>query len=154
ESFSDPNDYDELGVLSTMINAEGLGRVLRVAPGAVPVLTHVALVNGNALAAGGNGDGGALYNPDNGYPHLQETFMCQSTATRGGAYYGGSTSNVDITGALTGFCVVAQDIEVIDGQTFFEPVIFGGNTATTNGGALYFDSGALFAIRYHLFGEN
>ena len=146
--FSDPDDFHNIyiGTVSSIINAEDQGRVIRVAPGAQPTFTHLAFVNGNASANGGSGDGGGIYNPDNGYPGFYESLVCSNTAVRGGGYFGGSSSNGDFSGGGLGACRVAQDIE--DGSPpNYRSVYFSGNEATSDGGGLYFAVGALFDIR-------
>lgn len=146
DSFADPSDYYslEVGALSTIINAEDNGRVLYIATGADPTLKQLALVNGNANAGGGNGNGGGVYVAGNSFVKLEVDEICQNTATNGGGYWGDGSSEADITGAGTGACLVASNIEA-DGAVSYE--YFVGNTASGDGGGLYFSSGADLAFR-------
>ncbi len=139
--FSDPRDYynRNIGALSTAIDAQGAGRVFHIAPGVSITLEQVALVNGNALVAGGgSSDGGALYFPGPGQLWRETSQACQSTAVNGGGYFVGSNATAYITGASTGACFIAlfddQD-RFLERYDFYE-----GNLASGNGGGAYFSS--------------
>lgn len=138
--FVDEDDYHELGANTTMINAEGAGRVIVIgSPTAVVRFEHVALVNGDASQANdGNDNGGGLYNPD-GTVTTWEINICQNAGADGAGYYGGATSSSTLTGGVWGRCAVAV---VNDDGTIVDIELFTGNTATNNGGAL-FNQGSL-----------
>lgn len=147
-SFADPGDYygNDVGALSTRVNAEGNGRVLYIGPGADPTIKQLALINGNASAGGGDGNGGGIYVASGGSVGLVIDEICQNTAVNGGGYWGHGNSSADITGAGTGSCVVAN-INPDDEQDI-EYLFFDGNTATSgDGGGLYFGAGSDVAIR-------
>ncbi|MCA9926808.1 MAG: right-handed parallel beta-helix repeat-containing protein, partial [Anaerolineales bacterium] len=138
-NFSDPDDLHNgtVDAVSTILNAEENGRVLVIAPGTAVTLTQVALVNGDASAGGGNGNGGAIHNPG-AEMLLEETAVCQNQAVNGGGYYGGASATADITGVRIGFCVAAQVTERANGSVqSVKYFFFDGNSATGSGGGLY-----------------
>ncbi|MCA9930794.1 MAG: hypothetical protein KC419_20055, partial [Anaerolineales bacterium] len=138
-NFSDPDDLHNgtVDAVSTILNAEENGRVLVIAPGTAVTLTQVALVNGDASAGGGNGNGGAIHNPG-AEMLLEETAVCQNQAVNGGGYYGGASATADITGVRIGFCVAAQVTERANGSVqSVKYFFFDSNNATGNGGGLY-----------------
>ncbi|MCB8945724.1 MAG: right-handed parallel beta-helix repeat-containing protein, partial [Ardenticatenaceae bacterium] len=140
-NFSDPDDPHTIPVLavSTIINAEGNGRVFYVANDASPVFTNLAFVNGEAAGAGGGtNNGGGLINAGGGRPEMYQVWNCANSAENGGAYFGGGGSDVYITGGQIGSCRPAQVTEDEDGDVIgvVRP-FFGGNRATTNGGGVY-----------------
>ncbi|MCP5098346.1 MAG: hypothetical protein GY943_22585, partial [Chloroflexi bacterium] len=140
-NFSDPNDYNnpDIGV-STVFNAAGNGRVINIALNANPSFTHIAFINGNASAGGGNGDGGGIYNTG-GTVEFVETRICQSQAVNGGGYYGESTSVTDMTGTIVGFCITARVTERENGNVqSVTHEFFDGNSVTNNGGAIYIEN--------------
>ncbi len=149
-NFSDPQDFynDEINALSTAIDALGEGRVFKIAAGVNITLEQVAMVNGNAFAAGdGNTNGGALYFPGPGHLLRQTTEACQSTATNGGGYFVGSTATAYVTGAGTGSCYVAR---FDDNDQFLEQYSwYDGNVAMNNGGGGYISNGAEVDIVNH-----
>ncbi|MBK9049926.1 MAG: right-handed parallel beta-helix repeat-containing protein [Chloroflexi bacterium] len=140
--FSDPGDYDnpDIQANSTFINAEDLGRVIVIAsPTATVTFTHVALVNGNAfLANDGNTNGGGLYNPSANV-NTHEANICESQAADGGGYYAGAGASSYLSGASMGLCGVAL---VNDNDEYQGALLFSGNLASGNGGAIY-NAGAL-----------
>lgn len=148
--FGDPRDYynRDIGALSTAIDAQGAGRVFKIAPGVSITLEQVAMVNGNALAAGGSSsDGGALYFPGPGHLLRETSQACQNTAVNGGGYFVGNNATAYVTGASTGFCFVA----LFDDQDRFLQLydFYEGNEASGNGGGAYFSSGANVKIVNH-----
>ncbi|MCI0577600.1 MAG: right-handed parallel beta-helix repeat-containing protein [Chloroflexi bacterium] len=158
--FSDPNDFETLGTLTTIINAENNGRVLHIASGASPTFLHLVFVNGDAAPAGGGTNGGAIYSA--GDPTFVESFISQSSASNGGGYYGAASSHVSFRGgeefdaippdldgrapddtilgdaAIVGFSIAALVKEDETGQiidiTF---KVYTGNVALNNGGGIY-----------------
>jgi hypothetical protein len=138
--FADLNDYTsiDVGTVSSVFNAEGEGRVITIMPGANPTFEHLAFVNGNASANGGDGQGGGLYNPGAGYPELWETFLCANTAVNGGGYYGASNSNSYFNATLIGFCPIARVTEEPNGAIdFVYKTFYDANSASNNGGGFY-----------------
>lgn len=140
--FTDPDDYynDDVGTISTVINAQGQGRALYIAPGAIPIFTHIAFVNGDATAAGGSSNnGGAIFNA--GFrPEFYQTYTCQSTANEGGGFYGNGSSDAYFSGVGIGSCITARVEENrAGGVESVRYTVFDGNHATTNGGGLAVD---------------
>ena len=167
--FSDPDDYNNVLVntVSTVINAQDQGRAIFIEAGAVPYFEHLAFVGGNAVAAGGL-NGGAIYNA--GTSSFFESFMSASEAENGGGYYGTTTSAVNFSdekdkseladmavygdGLLDsdvfgrevniGTSIVARITENEGGGIdFVDFILYGGNTATNDGGGVY-NRGDLF----------
>ncbi|MCL4263510.1 MAG: right-handed parallel beta-helix repeat-containing protein [Anaerolineae bacterium] len=148
-NFQYVGDYtsDDVGTLTTRINADYEGRVIYVHEDADPTFTHIAFVNGNAAAAGGGLNGGAILVPDNGSVQLYTTYVCESAASNGGGiYFGGSSGAVRenyITGSTIGECIPAHVEENESGGIILVvPLLYEGNSASSSGGGLY-NSGPL-----------
>lgn len=158
-NFSDPGDFynPDIRALSTLIDAQGEGRALYIAPGATVNVSQVILANGNAYAAGGGNNGGGTYHPGPGHLLFQLVETCQSTAENGGAYYGGAGSSAYISGAGTGFCEQAlfdprtEELTGWDwfGGPSFPPFWISIPNSANNGGAHYVASGATLDIVNH-----
>lgn len=149
-NFSNPHDYTnrDIGALSTAIDAMGAGRVFKAAPGVNLTLEQVALVHGNAFAAGGgSSDGGALYFPGPGHLLRELTQVCESSASNGGGYFVGSAATAYVTGAGSGTCLIAL---FDDEDRFLDDYdLYSGNEATSSGGGGYLSSGAEVDIVNH-----
>lgn len=177
--FGDPQDFtnDEVGTISTIINAAEDGRVIYIAAGASPSFEHIAFSNGNGFAAGGSSDdGGAIYSA--GDADFFQVFISESSADNGGGYYNtlGSRSTVDggvgleairptdadshtldsdILGGGTeiGLAIVAQVKEGPGGEVqSVEYFFLEGNSAAGDGGAVY-NNGDLFISGVHIEGN-
>ena len=146
--FADPDDLHTLPVvaLSTIINAENQGRVIYIANDAAPTFTNLAFVNGDGVVGangGGNTNGGGAHNNGIGRPWFLQIWSCANQADNGGAYFGGNTSDVYISGGVIGSCRVAQVTEDENGNVdSVDRIDFGGNRANTHGGGFY-TSGSL-----------
>jgi uncharacterized membrane protein len=153
-NFTDPNDYDnpEVGAVSSVIDAQGAGRVIVVANNAEPTFTHLALVGGNAYASGdGTNSGGGIYNADSGRFTTSETQTCNNFAENGGGYYGAAGTTADFSGAGTGDCSAAQfnDQDELIGYEYYA-----GNIAVVNGAGFYVANGATVDITNHGMNDN
>ncbi|MCB8923715.1 MAG: right-handed parallel beta-helix repeat-containing protein [Ardenticatenaceae bacterium] len=152
-NFSNPNDYvnPNIAALSTAIDAQGEGRVFKIAGTAVVTLEQVAMVNGNAYVAGGGNNGGAVYYPGPSRLETDTSEACQNYAENGGGYFIGSTASAYVTGAGTGSCWVA----LFDGDEFLQQYdYYFGNTAMSDGGGIYVSNGADVDVVNHGFGGN
>lgn len=143
-NFQYVGDYtsDDVGTLTTRINADDEGRVIYVHEDADPTFTHIAFVNGNAAAAGDGPNGGAILVPDNGSVQLYTTYVCESAASNGGGiYFGGSSGALRenyITGSTIGECIPAHVEENESGAIILVvPLLYEGNSASSSGGGLY-----------------
>ena len=140
--FTDPIDFynDEVGTNSTIINANGEGRVFRIANSATVVFTHIAIVNGDAFMAdaSNNDDGGGVYN--DGDASFYQVYLCNNAAENGAGYYSSANSYTYMTGTTIGTCFPAQVTEdrntgaVISARR----LAFAGNVASIHGGGAYF----------------
>lgn len=152
--FSDPNDFANIGTVSTIINAQGEGRVIYIAGGAEPTFTHVAFVLGDASQANDTNDnGGGVYNPSNSQAFFLGVFICENTAENGGGYYGGASSTGEFTGGTMGDCIVATSVDESVDPPGVTVRLFQSNTAT-DGAGIYIDSNAEFEIRNYLMDDH
>jgi hypothetical protein len=143
--FGDPDDPHTEPVLavSTIINADGNGRVIYIADNAQPTFTNLAFVNGDATLAGGGTNGGAVYKDGIGLATLLHTYSCASVAEDGGGVFGSNISELYISGGIIGSCFPAQVTEDENGEVLgvvYPP--FGGNQANSDGGGVFM-SGSL-----------
>ncbi|MCB8954025.1 MAG: right-handed parallel beta-helix repeat-containing protein [Ardenticatenales bacterium] len=154
--FSDPDDYHNhnVGTNSTILNARGEGRVLRIAAGANVTIRHLVLINGDAGAANdATANGGGIYKAGAGSVTFEESLVCANVGENGGGYYAGSSSDTLLSGGSTGACVAARFEGDTDTVIDFE--FYDGNQATNgNGGGLFISAGATFEIRNHGITEN
>lgn len=150
-NFTDQNDVANpvIGNYTSILNAEGEGRVIYITNNAKPSFEQLVLVHGNANT------GGAVYNPGAGEFNFTSGYICESSATDGGAYYGGPGSIAYISGVRIGYCWAAQVIENADGSVTEGNVTypsFDGNSATNQGGGVW--SSGRFDIFNTSFYEN
>lgn len=140
--FADLYDYgtSPIGTNSTIINANGEGRVFFITNTATVSFTHMALVNGDAIVADASADdnGGGFYLPS-GEAYFKQVFICNNVAENGGGYYADSNTVTDMTGNTLGRCTPAQVLEdpVTGDVLSVRRISFGGNGANTDGGAAY-----------------
>ena len=156
-TFADQNDFGniEIGNYTTILNAEGGGRVIRIEGDASPSFSQIVFVGGDATQGPGspNGNGGAIYNNGTGEFALNGGHICENDATNGAGYYGASGSFADITGVRIGRCTARQVIEDEDGEIVsVSTVVFYGNDATNQGGGLW--SNGRFDLRNVSFYSN
>ena len=144
-TFADQNDFGniEIGNYTSILNAEGNGRVIYITGTANPTFEQLIFVRGDATQGGGNGNGGAIYNsngiPTNGF-ELSGGHICESDATNGAGYYGVTNSIADITGVRIGYCSAAQVRENESGGVeSVSYLFFFANDATGQGGGLWTD---------------
>lgn len=148
-NFQYVGDYtsDQVGTLTTRINANYEGRAIYVHTNADPTFRHIAFVNGNAALGGGSANGGAIIVPGNGSVELLTAYVCESAANNGGGIYLSGSSGVVrqnyITGSTIGECIPAHVEENESGAIILVvPLFYEGNVASGSGGGLY-NSGAL-----------
>ncbi|MCP4428639.1 MAG: hypothetical protein GY803_29485, partial [Chloroflexi bacterium] len=145
-SFSYTGDFYDPDIgISSVIDAQGEGRVIVIAKSATVTFEHVALVNGNAFATDSNDNGGGVYNADGGHFHTSEAHTCANTAENGGGYYGASGTYAYFSGAGTGGCRVAQ---FNDNDQFTGHKYYLGNIAN-DGAGFYVPDGAQVDITNH-----
>ncbi|MCP4357733.1 MAG: hypothetical protein GY796_06925, partial [Chloroflexi bacterium] len=153
DDFSFTNDYhrDDVDTVSSVINAEGLGRVLQVHNNANIFIKNLAFVGGDATLSGNGTNGGGIHNADSSI-NADETFICANTADNGGGYYGGSSSYSDLSGFLMGRCMTADVVENSNGTLNVNYFIHSGNNANADGGGMY--SAGDFDLRNIIFWDN
>ncbi|MFQ5421859.1 MAG: choice-of-anchor Q domain-containing protein, partial [Anaerolineae bacterium] len=73
--------------LTTILDAEGQGRVIYISPGISVTISSFDIISGDANAAGMDGNGGGIYANDGSSPTILKTRIYSNTAVNGAGIY-------------------------------------------------------------------